>query len=103
MRASAPDPAALLAGLRRAPAGPRVPPPPGPRAPPPGGGCGPGRAVPPGGAGGRSPRPAPGAAEREAGGRPGAKALLITLPDIGEEAAAESEGAETACGPRRPA
>ncbi|XP_074883246.1 protein FAM149A isoform X1 [Buteo buteo] len=94
MRASAPDPAALLARLRRAP---------GPRAPPPGGGCGPGRAVPPGGAGGRPPRPAAGAAEREAGGRPGAKALLVPLPDIGEEAAAESEGAETACGPRRPA
>ncbi|KAM6071925.1 LOW QUALITY PROTEIN: protein FAM149A [Theristicus caerulescens] len=102
MKVAALDLGALLARLRRAP-GPRAPPPPSP-SPPCGGGCAPGRAVPPGAAGGRPPRPAAAAADREPGGRAGAKALLITLPDIGEEAAAaESDGEEAAGSPRRPA
>ncbi|XP_074722450.1 toll-like receptor 3 isoform X2 [Strix uralensis] len=96
MKVAALDLGALLPKLRRAP-----PPPPSPR-PHAGAGCAPGRAVPPGGAGGCSSRPVPAAADREGGGRWGAQALLITLPDIGEEAAADSDGEEAACSPQHP-
>ncbi|XP_065552124.1 protein FAM149A isoform X1 [Lathamus discolor] len=97
MKVAALEVGALLAKLRRAPPGP------GPR--PLSGGCGPGTAVPSGGEGGRPPRAAPAAADKEPGGRAGAKALLITLPDIGEEAVMEeeSDGRETAGSPQRPA
>lgn len=95
MKVAALDRGSLLAKLRRAP------PPPSPH-PPAGGGCAPSRAVPPGAAAGRPLRPAPDGACREPVGRAGSKALLITLPDIGEEAAAESDGEEAARIPRRP-
>ncbi|XP_032603967.3 protein FAM149A isoform X1 [Taeniopygia guttata] len=49
---------------------------------------------------GRAPRPAPSETEKEPGGRAAAKGLLITLPDIGEEAAAE--GDEAAGSPQLP-
>lgn len=85
MKAAVPGARAPLSKLGRAlPA-------PSPR-PPSGGGRAAGRA-------GRTPRPAP--TDKEPGGRAAAKALLITLPDIGEEAAAE--GDEAAGNPPRPA
>ncbi|XP_054681154.1 protein FAM149A isoform X2 [Grus americana] len=99
MKVAAPDLGSFLVKLR-APPGLRAPPPPSPR-PPSGGSCAPGRAAPPWGAGGRPPRPAAAAADKEPGGRTGAKALLITLPDIGEEAAAASDGEEGACSPSK--
>ncbi|KAM4674753.1 protein FAM149A [Amazona ochrocephala] len=105
MKVAALELGALLAKLRSVPTtpGPRAPQGPGPR--PPSGGCGAGWAVPSGGEGGRPPRPAPTAADKEPGGSAGAKTLLITLPDIGEEAAMEedSDGWETAGSPQRPA
>ncbi|KAM6346026.1 protein FAM149A [Podargus strigoides] len=96
MKVAALDLAALLAKLRRAPAEPvpRATPPPRPRAPS-GGGRALGSAVPWRGAGGR--------ADRGPGGRAGVKTLLITLPDIGEEAAAANDDDEATCGPRCPA
>ncbi|XP_065593026.1 protein FAM149A isoform X3 [Cyrtonyx montezumae] len=72
----------------------RRPPAPSPR-PLPGGGC-------ISAAGGRPPHPLPTAKEKEAGSRVGGKALLITLPDIGEEALAENDAEEAACSPRSP-
>lgn len=63
MKAAGPGAGALLSRLRR------PPPAPGPRPPP-------GRA-----------------ADTEPGQRGAARALLVTLPDIGEEAAAEGEEA----------
>lgn len=71
---------ALLSRLRRSPPAPS----PGP---PSGGGRAEGR-------GGRTPRPAPSETDKEPGGRAAAaKGLLVTLPDIGEEAAAEGDEA----------
>ncbi|XP_067993021.1 protein FAM149A isoform X2 [Melanerpes formicivorus] len=95
MKVEALDPGALLAKLGRVPAAPY----PRPKS---GGACAPGRAVPPRGAGSRPPRPVSAAVERESGGRIGAKGVLITLPDIGEEAAAESDGDAVTCSPPRP-
>ncbi|XP_068870017.1 protein FAM149A isoform X1 [Aphelocoma coerulescens] len=73
MKAAALGAGALPSRLRRASPAPR-------RRPPSGGG----RAA---GSGGRTPRPTAGAADKEPGGRSAGKGLLITLPDIGEEAA----------------
>ncbi|KAM9382020.1 protein FAM149A [Phaethornis superciliosus] len=103
MKVAALDLGALLVKFRRGPAapGPRAPPPLGQR-PTSGAGCAPGRAVSPGAASGRSPRLGAAAADKEPGGRTGGKALLITLPDIGEEAtAAESGDEEEPCSLRR--
>lgn len=82
----------LLVWLRRSAAGPS-PAAPSPR-PPSGGVCIPA-------AGGRPPRPLSVATE-EAGSWAGGKARLITLPDIGEEAVAESDAEEAACSSRSP-
>lgn len=74
MRLAGLDPAALLPNLRRGPGPPGL----------------------------RPPRPA--AAGREPGGRAGAKARLLALPGIGEEAAAAARGGEEAAGsPQCPA
>lgn len=72
MKVAALGAGALLSRLRRARPAPSPPPPSG---------------------GGRTPRPAPSAKDKEPGERAAAKGLLITLPDIGEEAAAEGDQA----------
>lgn len=79
MKAAALWAGALLSSLLRSPPAPSPRPPSG---------------------GGRAPRPAPSETEKEPGGRAAAKGLLITLPDIGEEAAAE--GDEAAGSPQLP-
>ncbi|XP_074444339.1 protein FAM149A isoform X2 [Larus michahellis] len=73
MRLAGLDPAALLPNLRRGPGPPGL----------------------------RPPRPA--TAGREPGGRAGAKARLLALPGIGEEAAAARGGEEAAGSPQCPA
>ncbi|XP_052538557.1 protein FAM149A isoform X2 [Tympanuchus pallidicinctus] len=92
MKVAALELSSFLVRLRRSAADP------GPAArslcPPSGGSCTPA-------AGGRSPRPLLAATE-EAGSWAGDKALLITLPDIGEEAVAESDAEEAACNLRSP-